>query len=228
MKHDFSNDLQESTKTFKIRSRQLKFNFCLCKWKENQRVPMANLWINYFRNENWNYRISPSNIARADYFLFRAKRGRLFEGRRLFPILFPGSRALKIYVFFFFSKEKSPQTNWRLGFSRVSNLVPWIIFRAWIVTDLAGSGTASTWQGADKRKRRYGKRGKGGRLFEGGDYFKYFRQRGAIIRGNMVTRNSSLSKNENMFSKKQTKQNDQEKSEKEIISARVEPQTFDV
>ena len=24
---------------------------------------------------------------------------------------------------------------------------------------------------------------KGGRLFEGGDYFKYFRQRGAIIRG---------------------------------------------
>ena len=44
----------------------------------------------------------------------------------------------------------------------------------------------------------------------------------------MVTRNSSLSKNENMFSKKQTKQNDQEKSEKEIISARVEPQTFDV
>ena len=48
------------------------------------------------------------------------------------------------------------------------------------------------------------------------------------MRGNMVTRNSSLSKNENMFSKKQTKQNDQEKSEKEIISARVEPQTFDV
>ena len=63
---------------------------------------------------------------------------------------------------------------------------------------------------------------------KGGDYFKYFRQRGAIIRGNIVTRNSSLSKNENMFSKKQTKQNDQEKSEKEIISARVEPQTFDV
>ena len=49
---------------------------------------------------------------------------------------------------------------------------------------------------------------KEGRLFEGADYFKYFRQRGAIIRGNTVTRNSSLSKNENMFSKNQTKQND--------------------
>ena len=103
----WSTTLQESTKTFKIRSRQLKFNLCLCKWKENQRVPMANLWINYFRNENWNYRISPSNIARGDYFLFRAKRGRLFEGRRLFPILFPGSRALKIYVFFFFFQKKN-------------------------------------------------------------------------------------------------------------------------
>ena len=66
-----------------------------------------------------------------------------------------------------------------MGFSRVSNLVPWIIFRAWIVTDLAGSGTASTWQGADKRKRRYGKRGKGGRLFQifpskGGDYSRKY------------------------------------------------------
>ena len=60
------------------------------------------------------------------------------------------------------------------------------------------------------------------------DYFKYFCQRGAIIRGNTVTRNSSLSKNENMFSKNKTKRKDQEKSEKEIISARVEPQTFDV
>ena len=227
MKHDFSNDLQESTKTFKIRSRQLKFNLCLCKWKENQRVPMANLWINYFRNENWNYRIS-SNNSQGRLFPFSRKKGAIIRGKAIISNIVSWKSCPKDICFFFFSKEKSPQTNWRLGFSRVSNLVPWIIFRAWIVTDLAGSGTASTWQGADKRKRRYGKRGKGGRLFEGGDYFKYFRQRGAIIRGNMVTRNSSLSKNENMFSKKQTKQNDQEKSEKEIISARVEPQTFDV
>ena len=51
----------------------------------------------------------PRIIARGDYFLFRAKRGRLFEGRRLFPILFPGSRALKIYVFFFFQKKNLPK-----------------------------------------------------------------------------------------------------------------------
>ena len=68
-----------------------------------------------------------------------------------------------------------------------------------------------------------------GRLFEGGDYFKYFRQRGAIIRGNTVTCNSSLWKNENMFSKNKTKQNDQENQRKrDYFSARVEPQSFDV
>ena len=36
---------------------------------------MANLWINYFRNENWNYRISPSNIAGAIISFFAQKGG---------------------------------------------------------------------------------------------------------------------------------------------------------
>ena len=33
------------------------------------------------------------------------------------------------------------------------------------------------------KEREGGKRGGGGRLSEGGDYFQYFRLRGAIIRG---------------------------------------------
>ena len=41
------------------------------------------------------YRIS-SNNSRGDYFYFRTKRGRLFEGRRLFQIFLTGGRALNI------------------------------------------------------------------------------------------------------------------------------------
>ena len=37
----------------------------------------------------------------------------------------------------------------------------------------AGSGSTATWQGGDKSKRRW-RRGGGGRLLEGGDYFKHF------------------------------------------------------
>ena len=83
-------------------------------------------------------------------------------------------------------------------------------------------------KGREDRERGTKGGGGGGGFFGGGGFLKYFCQRGAIIRGNTVTRNSSLSKNENMFSKNKTKRKDQEKSEKEIISARVEPQTFDV
>ena len=56
-----------------------------------------------------------------------------------------------------------------------------------------------------------------------GDYFKYFRQRGDYLRKYRNSQFMSVKNSEN-----KTKRNDQEKSEKEIISARVEPQTFDV
>ena len=69
-------------------------------------------------------------------------------------------------MLFFIFKKIITSNKLNMGFSSVPNLVPWLVFRAWIVTDLAGSGTASTWQGGDKRKRRYGKRGKVGRLFQ--------------------------------------------------------------
>ena len=175
-------------------------------------------------------------IARGDYFFFRAKRGDyLREGDYSREPIISNNAYWKscpkewyVFLLLLFSKKIITSNKRNMGFSSVPNLVRWLVFRAWIVTDLAGSGAASAWQGGDKRKRRHGKRGKKGRLFEGGDYFKDFRQRRAIIRGNTVTCDSIQRENENMFSKNKTKQNDQEKSEKEIIFERVEPQTFDV
>ena len=73
-----------------------------------------------------------------------------------------------------------------MGFLSVPNLVSWLIFRALIVTDQFCWITwhTYTWQGWDKRKRRWrAEGGGGGRLFGGGDCFKSFRQSGAIIKG---------------------------------------------
>ena len=82
----------------------------------------------------------------------------------------------------------------------VSNyfLVPWLIFnvnilnvRAWIITDQFWCISLHfsfvfhprcqflTWQGGDKRKRKW--RERGGALFKGGSFLKYFRQRVSII-----------------------------------------------
>ena len=49
----------------------------------------------------------------------------------------------------------------------------------------AGSDSSLTWQGGDKRKRR--RREGWGRLFGGGDNFKYLCLRGAIFRGRRLT-----------------------------------------
>ena len=76
-----------------------------------------------------------------------------------------------------------------IGFLSVLNLVPWLIFsvnilgvRAWILTDqfcwirLHFNAT-----GRGLKKRKDGERGRSGRLFEGGDYFRYFRLRGWLF-----------------------------------------------
>ena len=47
----------------------------------------------------------------------------------------------------------------------------------------SGSDSTLTWQGGDKRNRRRQEGWGGWRLFEEGDYFKYFCLKGAIIRG---------------------------------------------
>ena len=74
-----------------------------------------------------------------------------------------------------------------MGFLSVPNLVPWLIFIAWIVTDLfSGSHCTSTWQGEGKRKRRWREEP------VGGDYFKYFCHKGAIIRGRRLIKGRLL------------------------------------
>ena len=48
----------------------------------------------------------------------------------------------------------------------------------------SGSDSTLTWQGGDKRNRRRQEGWGGGwRLFEGGDFLKYFRLKEAIIQG---------------------------------------------
>ena len=73
-----------------------------------------------------------------------------------------------------------PSNKLNMGFLRV----PWVTFRAWLVTDQFC--WTSTWQGGDKRKRIDERGGGGRRLFEGGDYFKYFHQRGWLFEGRLL------------------------------------------
>ena len=79
-----------------------------------------------------------------------------------------------------------------MSFSSVLNLVPWLIFRAWIASDqfcwIRFNFNLLTWRelrGTERKRRwREGWRwlgGGGGRLFKGGDYFKCYHQRGATV-----------------------------------------------
>ena len=74
-------------------------------------------------------------IAGGNYFFFRTKRGRLFEGRDYFKYC-SLEVAPKIFCFIFPLNQKIITPNkLNMGFLSVPNLVPWLIFRAWIVTD---------------------------------------------------------------------------------------------
>ena len=86
------------------------------------------------------YRIS-SNNSRGQLFLFSYKKGAIIGRRRLFKILLTGSRALNIMLYFPI-KSKNNHVNILMGsclnmgfFQSIPSLVPWLIFRAWIVTD---------------------------------------------------------------------------------------------
>ena len=79
-RHDSSDDLQESTKTFKIRSRQLNFNLFVT---VNEKKIRGCLWLTcgfIILEMKTEITVFPRIITRGDYFLFRAKRRRLFEG----------------------------------------------------------------------------------------------------------------------------------------------------
>ena len=130
--------------------------------------------------------VFPRIIAVGDYFFFRTKKGTII---RLFQILLTGSHALNICFIFPLNQKIITSNKLNMGFLSVPNLVPWLVFRAWIVTDqlcwISLHFNLTTWQGGKKRKRRWREgrgRGdysreaiilrisaKGGRLFEGDD-----------------------------------------------------------
>ena len=69
-----------------------------------------------------------------------------------------------------------------MSITSVSELDSWLELS---LISFSGSDSTLTWQGGDKRNRRRQEGWGGGwRLFEGGDYFKYFRLKG----GNLVPR----------------------------------------
>ena len=70
-----------------------------------------------------------------------------------------------------------------MGFLSVPNLVPWLIFRAWIITDIVLLHQISLQLDRERIKGREDGERVGGGLLKGGDYFKYFHQRGAIFLG---------------------------------------------
>ena len=85
------------------------------------------------------------------------------------------------------NRKKITSSKLNMGFLSVPNLVPWLIFSVSSQCHYQQLNEKSlcqflTWQGEDKRKRRW-KGGWARWLFEGGDYFKNFHQRGTIIQG---------------------------------------------
>ena len=137
------------------------------------------------------YRISLNNIRGWLFLLSHQKgeRGWLFEGRRLFQLLLTGRRAQSIYIYIFLIPLNQAiiiSNKLNMGFSSVSNWVPGLIFGAWIITHQfcwIRFHFNFTRRVQKKEKMTRGVGGGGRLLFEGGDYFKYFHQRGAIIRG---------------------------------------------
>ena len=97
-------------------------------------------------------------------------------------MLLTGSLALNILFYYPINLKKlSHQINLTYGILKHSKFGSFTNFqrlnRHWSV--LVQDST-STWQGGDKRKRRW-REGQGGGLFKGGNQFKYFHQRGVII-----------------------------------------------
>ena len=120
--------------------------------------------------------IFPRIIARGDYFFFTRKGWRLFEGGGYFKWFSLEVVPLEVFCFIVTWNQKTITTNkLNMGFLIVPNLVPWLIFRAWFVTDqfchvtFHGGGGGGGGGGVDKRKRRWCDGWGRGWLIEGGD-----------------------------------------------------------
>ena len=86
-----------------------------------------------FTKQRFGSTVFPRIIAGGDYFFFRTKRGRLFEGRRLFQILLTGSRAQKVFCFIIPLNKKKYSHQTRLterGFFKCSKFSSLINFHS--------------------------------------------------------------------------------------------------
>ena len=137
------------------------------------------------------YRISSNN----NYYFWH-KKGTIFRGRLLFQILLTGGRALNILFYFPIKWKIITSNKLDLGFLSVPSLVPWKIFRDWIVIVLPDH-TAIQIDREGIKGREDGERD-GGRLFKiipskRRDYSREAINRGrAIIRGNTVFKQSKM------------------------------------
>ena len=127
--------------------------------------------------------VFPRIIARGDYFFFRFKRGRLFEGGDYFKLL-TGSRALNI-LFYYLIKSKSYHTIWTehrfLKCSKFGSLINFQSLTHYWSVLLDQIEHQLDREGIKEREDGKGGGGRGERLFERGD-----NQGTAIIRKNTV------------------------------------------
>ena len=136
--------------------------------------------------------VFPWIISGGDYFFFRIKRGKggdySREGDYFSYCSLDDVPKIYIYIQIFLiplNQAIITSNKLNMGFLSVPNWVPGLIFGAWIITHQFcwirfHFNFTRRVQKKEKMTRGVG----GGRLlFEGGDYFKYFHQRGAIIGG---------------------------------------------
>ena len=136
------------------------------------------------------YRISSKPGVGGRLLFFSHKKGPFVRGKAIILNIAHWKSCPKYLVLFsHWIKKWSHQINWTwaflvlqiwfLDYFSMSDSRRQSLNNYWWVLQLPDS--TSTWQGGDKRRRRW-REESGGRLFEGGDYVKYFRLRGTIIR----------------------------------------------
>ena len=118
-------------------------------------------------------RIIAGGSCRGQLFLFLYKKGAIIGRRRLFKLLLTGSRALNIMLYFPI-KSKNNHVNILMGswlnmgfFQSIPSLVPWLIFRAWIVTDQFCWVSLHFNLTGRIKGREDGERGRGGTIIHG-------------------------------------------------------------
>ena len=114
--------------------------------------------------------VFPWIIAGGNYFFFHIRRGRLFEGGDYFKYCSLEVKPLNILFYYPIELKKIITSNkLNMGFLSVPNLVPWLIFRAWLITDIVLLDQISFQLDREGIKERVKER-EGG--WGGGDYWR--------------------------------------------------------